>query len=201
MYPVASVSKVQAQGRSKPAVRVIWVGAIWICRGRRIVVWRAGSGCADYGTRRDTGGNATPTWPIVAAPVDVDVPVEVSGVEVPAVASGDAGPGTASGDSAAVEPASCGTSAVEPASGETTATATSGETTATAAAAKTAATAASTTAAAQARKHQRRICSIRRRGGDIAGPAGAPGSRRGGCCRSHQPDQGDRRHVKQTLSH
>src|SRR5215471_538415 len=126
MYPVASVSKVQAQGRSKPAVRVIWVGAIWICRGRRIVVWRAGSGGADDGTRRDTGGNATPTWPVVAAPVvaataDVDVPVEVGAVEVPAVASGDAGPGTASSDTAAVEPASGGTAAVEPASGGTAA--------------------------------------------------------------------------------
>src|SRR5215471_5306175 len=145
MYPVASVSKVQAQGRSKPAVRVIWVGAIWICRGRRIVVWRAGSGGADDGTRRDTGGNATPTWPVVAAPVvaataDVDVPVEVGAVEVPAVASGDAGPGTASGGTTAVEPAARGSAAVEPASGETTA----------AAAAKTAATAASTIAAATA---------------------------------------------------
>jgi len=53
---------------------------------------RAGSGSADDGTRRDTGSNATPTWPVIAAPIitaaaDVDVPIHihVTGVDVPAV--------------------------------------------------------------------------------------------------------------------
>src|SRR5215472_15257028 len=72
------------------AVRVIRVGAIRIGRsGGRIVVGRAGAGSsgADYRTRRDAGGDATPTWPIISAPVvaataDVDVPVHVDGVSV-----------------------------------------------------------------------------------------------------------------------
>src|SRR5215472_6887236 len=159
------------RGRSKPAVRVIRVWAIiWICRCRRIrvVIRRAGRGGADYSTRRDAGGNATPTWPMIApAPVvtataDVDVPVhvdvvsvdvggievstvDVGGIEVPAVdvaaiASGDTGPGTAPGGTAAVETSAVGAGAGEPAAGTTTAAAISAAATTTTAttAAKTA---------------------------------------------------------------
>src|SRR5215469_4242968 len=87
--------------RSKPAVRVIRVWAIWISRSRgirvvRIVVWcgGSGSGSADDGTRRDTGGDATPTWAIIAAAVatadvdvavDVNIAIDVGAVEIPAV--------------------------------------------------------------------------------------------------------------------
>src|SRR6516165_2226834 len=122
-------------GTSEPAVRVIGVRAIWwICRGRgirvRVVVRRggSGSGSADDGTRRDTGGDATPTWPVIAAPVatadvdiavDVDVAavdvgavkvpaVDVGAVKVPAVdtASSGTGPGTSPGVAATIDAAS-----------------------------------------------------------------------------------------------
>src|SRR5580693_5754393 len=66
--------------RSKSAVRVIWVwtGRVRVRRGR---IGRTGNGTADDGTRRDTGGDATPTSPVISASVataaDVDVAVDV----------------------------------------------------------------------------------------------------------------------------
>src|SRR6266404_597244 len=75
-------------GRSKSAIRVIWVWTIRVrvCRGR---IGRTGDGTADDGTRRDAGGDAAPTAPVISASVattaDVDVAVDVNAVVVAAV--------------------------------------------------------------------------------------------------------------------
>src|SRR4029077_1775079 len=76
-------------------------------------------------------------------------------------------------------------------------TATSASTTA-ASASTAAATASAPPLAHEDRRH---ACPPRRGGGDIATHAAAPGCRGRGCLGSHQPDQGDRRHVKQRLYH
>src|SRR5439155_1572146 len=76
--------------RSKSAIRVIWVWTrrirIRVCRGR---IGRTGDGTADDGTRRDAGGDAAPTSPVISASVattaDVDVAVDVDAVVVAAV--------------------------------------------------------------------------------------------------------------------
>src|SRR5271167_3884300 len=66
--------------RSKSAIRVIWVWTrrVRVCRGR---IGRTGNGTADDGTRRDAGGDAAPTSPVITASVattaDVDVAVHV----------------------------------------------------------------------------------------------------------------------------
>ncbi len=181
---------VVALGRSKTAVRVIrvwaiavrviWVRAILRCRCRRIVVWRCGSGSrgADYGARCDTGGNATPAWPVIATPADVDVAVDinvavdVSTVEIPAVnvgavevpavdtASGGAGPGTSS----------CRTAAVAAASGVSSAAAITAP-----------------SPDCRLRHHDRRL-----RARAQAARLSHPPSRRrycGPCCRSRQPER------------
>src|SRR6267143_2300417 len=68
------------RSRSKSAIRVIWVWTIRVrvCRGR---IGRTGNSTADDGTRRDAGGDAAPTSPVitasVAATADVDVAVDV----------------------------------------------------------------------------------------------------------------------------
>src|SRR6516162_4340086 len=81
--------------RSKPAIRVIWVRTrwVWVCRVRvcRGRIGRTGNGTADDGTRRDPGGDAAPTSPVIsasvatAADVDVAVDVDVAAVDVRAV--------------------------------------------------------------------------------------------------------------------
>jgi hypothetical protein len=74
--------------------------------------------------------------------------------------------------------------------------------TATAAATSTAAaTAAATATTAAGQEHQWCSFPVRRRGGDIADHAAAPGGRGGRRFRGHQPDQRGRRYVKQALSH
>src|SRR6516162_6403231 len=80
---------------SKSAIRVTWVRTRWVgvcrvrvCRGR---IGRTGNGTADDGTRRDSGGDAAPTSPVIsasvatAADVDVAVDVDVAAVDVRAV--------------------------------------------------------------------------------------------------------------------
>src|SRR5439155_4240906 len=126
-----------------PAVWVIRVWAVWSRSRSRIVVRRARSSGADDRTRRDTGGNAAPTWPIIAAPVatsaDVDVPVDVDvaapvdagAVEVPAIASGGTGPGTSPSGTPSVNATPGDTATMStPAGGETATvrTSASGET-------------------------------------------------------------------------
>jgi hypothetical protein len=113
-------------------------------------------------------------------------------VEVAAIEVACADTGTGPVKTAAAEPAAM--TSGETAATTETATAATAET-ATAATAETA-----TAATAPAHQHERRICPLRRRGGDIAGHAAAPGSLGGGGLRNHQPDQSDRRHTKQTLS-
>src|SRR6516162_4729365 len=81
--------------RSKPAIRVTWVWTrrVWVCRVRvcRGRIGRTGNGTADDGTRRDPGGDAAPTSPIISASVattayvDVAVDIDVGAVEVAAV--------------------------------------------------------------------------------------------------------------------
>src|SRR5580693_7709029 len=69
-------------GRSKSAIRVIWVWTgrvrVRVCRGR---IGRTGNGTANDGTRGDAGGDAAPTSPVISASVatsaDVDVAVDV----------------------------------------------------------------------------------------------------------------------------
>src|SRR5580693_7248277 len=76
--------------RSKSTVRVIWVWTrrVRVCRGR---IGRTGNGTADDGTRRDAGGDAAPTSPVITASVattadvDVAVDVDVAAVHVAAV--------------------------------------------------------------------------------------------------------------------
>src|SRR4029077_1329681 len=82
-------------------------------------------------------------------------------------------------------------------------TAAAGSASTAAGSASTAATGASTAATASAPPlaHERHTCPLRRGGCDVATYAAAPGSRSGGRLGSHQPDQGDRRHVKQRLYH
>jgi hypothetical protein len=105
----------------------------------------------------------------------------------------------AAGDTATMGAPAAGDTATmgTPASGETATAAT--------ATVKTAATAATSTAAATAagpgQEQQWCIFCTRRRGGDIAGHAAAPGDRGGRRWCGHQSDQRGRRHVKQTLSH
>src|SRR5207244_2029006 len=67
-------------------------------------------------------------------------------------------------------------------------------------AAATAATAAPTAATA-ANQHDRRVGLFRCRGGDIWSKAAAPDRGLRGGIGSQQPDQGDRRHVKESLVH
>ena len=133
------------EGRSKSAIRVMWVGTrrvrVWVwVRVRRI--GGTGNGTADNGTRRDTGGNTAPTpviaaSAIIAATADVHVAVDVGGpatvdigaVKVSAVdiSPGGAGPRTTASGTATVDPTSGGTavvtSAVGAPSGKTAATA------------------------------------------------------------------------------
>jgi hypothetical protein len=67
-------------GRSKSAIRVIWVWTrrVRVCRCR---IGRTGNSTADDSTRRDAGGDAAPTSPVITASVattaDVDVAVDV----------------------------------------------------------------------------------------------------------------------------
>src|SRR5580693_1982115 len=213
-------------GRSKSAIRVIWVWTgrvrVRVCRGR---IGRTGNGTADDGTRRDAGGDAAPTSPVispsVATSADVDIAVDVDvavvaavhvgAVEVAAVHVGAVE--VAAVHVGAVEVAAVHVGAVEVAAVRiratevasagacpgTAATGASG-----AASASTAAASASTAAASApplAHEDRRHACPLRDGGGDIATHAAAPGSRGGGCPGSHQPDQGDRRHVEQRLRH
>src|SRR6267378_4114084 len=73
--------------RSKSAIRIIWVWTrrVWV-RVRRGRIGRTGNGTADDGTRRDAGGDATPTSPVISASVattaDVAVDVDVAAVHV-----------------------------------------------------------------------------------------------------------------------
>src|SRR5437867_6872375 len=75
---------------SKSAIRVIRVWTrrvrVRVCRGR---IGRTGNGTADDGTRRDAGGDAAPTSPVISASVaataDVDVAVDVDIADVAAV--------------------------------------------------------------------------------------------------------------------
>src|SRR6516164_6833496 len=218
--------------RSKPAIRVIWVRTrwVWVCRVRvcRGRIGRTGNGTTDDGTRRDPGGDAAPTSPIISASVataaDVDVAVDVDVADVAAVDVGavevaavDVGAvEVASVHIGATEVASVCTGATEVASVCTGATevasagtgpgtaATAAITAAAATAITAAATGASTTAASApplAHEGQRHACPLRRGGGDIATYAAASRSRSGGRLGSHQPDHDDRRHVKQTLRH
>src|SRR6516162_3208707 len=209
--------------RSKPAIRVTWVWTrrVWVCRVRvcRGRIGRTGNGTADDGTRRDPGGDAAPTSPIISASVataaDVDVAVDVDVADVAAVDVGavevaavDVGAvEVASVHIGATEVASVCTGATEVASAGTgpgTAAATAAITAAATAAITAATTGASTAAASApplAHKGQRHACPLRRGGGDIATYAAAPRSRSGGRLGSHQPDHDDRRHVKQTLRH
>src|SRR5271166_4345391 len=199
--------------RSKSAIRVIWVWTrrVRVCRGR---IGRTGNGTADDGTRRDAGGDAAPTSPVTApvitasvattADVDVAVDVDVAAVHVAAVDVGTVE--VAAVDVGAVEVAAVRAGATEVASagtgpGTATGASTAAAGASTAAAASTAATGASTATASPPPLAQRHICPLRRGGGDIATYAAAPGSRSGGRPGSHQSDQDDRRHVKQTLGH
>src|SRR5205823_13981662 len=79
------------------------------------------------------------------------------------------------------------------------ATATATTTKAAATAAPTAATAAPTATAAN--QHDRRVGLFRCRGGDIWSKAAAPDRGLRGGIGSQQPDQSDRRHVKESLVH
>src|SRR4029077_3647974 len=73
---------------SKSAIRVIWVWTrrVRVCRGR---IGRTGNGTADDGTRRNPGGDAAPTSPIISASVattaDVNSAVDVIFADVNAV--------------------------------------------------------------------------------------------------------------------
>src|SRR5262249_2605861 len=86
--------------------------------------------------------------------------------------------------------------AIEPAP-----TAAAVEPTATAATAKASATPAATKPSATAYQHERRLCFLRRHGGDIARHAAVPGGRARGPLGSHQHDQSERRRVKQGPRH
>jgi hypothetical protein len=211
------------RSRSKPAVRVIRVRAIGRGVSIRRVRIRIRSGCAYYGTRRHPGRDATPTIATIATAVpattDVYISIEIRAVEVTAIkvpAVEIASTDSCSIETASGEPATaCETTtgmACETTTGpacETTTAGPPGKATAATAETATAATAETTTAAtaetapaatAPAHQHERRICPLRRRGGDIAGHAAAPGSLGGGGLSNHQPDQSDRRHAEQTLS-
>jgi hypothetical protein len=110
----------------------------------------------------------------------------------------------AAGDTATMGAPAAGDTATmgTPASGETATAATATvKTAATAATSTAAATTATATAAGPGQEQQWCIFCTRRRGGDIAGHAAAPGDRGGRRWCGHQSDQRGRRHVKQTLSH
>src|ERR1700756_3678013 len=64
--------------RLKSAIRVIWVWTIRVrvCRVG-VGVGRTGNGPADDGPRRDAGGDAAPTSPVITVSADVDVAVDV----------------------------------------------------------------------------------------------------------------------------
>src|SRR6266853_970820 len=76
--------------RSKSAIRIIWVWTRRV-RVRRGRICRTGNGTADDGARRDAGGDATPTSPVISASVtttadvDIAVDVDVAAVHVAAV--------------------------------------------------------------------------------------------------------------------
>src|SRR4029077_12989696 len=109
-------------------------------------------------------------------------------------------------DVAAVDVGAADVAAVHVGATEVAAAGTGPGTAATARSARPAAAGASTAAATAsapplALEDRRHACPLRRGGGDIATYAAAPGSRSGGRLDSRQPDQGDRRHVKQRLYH
>src|SRR5207248_2914080 len=196
-----------APEHSKPAIRIIRVWAVWSGHRCCIVcgVRRARSCSADDGACRDTCRDPTPaiTSAVAAAVITADVHIAVALVEG-AIAAADVR-AVASGEIGAVAPGEVSSTGTRPAAASAAATAAAGKSTAAAtatatttkaaAAAPTAATAAPTAAAAN--QHDRRVGLYRCRGGDIWSKAAVPDRGLRGGIGSQQPDQRDRRHVKE----